>query len=227
MGSSQYFGSEHAPSFWPRRRHFPGPYQQHHFGVCWLLLIDDTDLVTSIEPDTPVTIVTQRMQASMDAWEGGIRGTGGAIVPEKSFWYFVLDFNGNRRITLRHLEPHTLGGRLAPDGKNNLAELEFLRHEAARWAGDLTHTGHLLLSNTSTISRKLHYPLPATTFSPCDIPPLRFAVRSEGVPVSRYRKLPGRSVRGNLCRFVPANTEALPPMPTNPRPLFPAEATTR
>jgi hypothetical protein len=29
------------------------------------------------------------MQAAMDTWEGGLRATGGALEPEKSFWYLI------------------------------------------------------------------------------------------------------------------------------------------
>lgn len=29
------------------------------------------------------------MHASIDAWEGGLRATGGALAPEKTFWYLV------------------------------------------------------------------------------------------------------------------------------------------
>jgi hypothetical protein len=29
------------------------------------------------------------MQSAMDTWEGGIRATGGALKPEKSFWYLI------------------------------------------------------------------------------------------------------------------------------------------
>ena len=84
------------------------------------------------------------MQRSLDHWEGGIRATGGAIVPEKSHWY-LIDFKwdqGNwhyatkedapatltvqdstgQRCTLDQLSTHearrTLGVRLAPDGND-------------------------------------------------------------------------------------------------------------
>jgi hypothetical protein len=42
--------------------------------------VDDTDLVTS-EPQVSKIQVMGKMQNSLDAWEGGLRATGGAIVP--------------------------------------------------------------------------------------------------------------------------------------------------
>ena len=54
--------------------------------------VDDTDqIVTSPEDDATFQEIAHRMQASVTAWQGGIRATGGAIVPEKSHWY-LIDF---------------------------------------------------------------------------------------------------------------------------------------
>jgi hypothetical protein len=38
------------------------------------------------------TEVMQEMQEGIDRWEGGLKATGGAIVPEKS-WVYPIDFN--------------------------------------------------------------------------------------------------------------------------------------
>jgi hypothetical protein len=52
--------------------------------------VDDTDLIiTSQNPDDTDADVAIRMQQALDLWEGGIRATGGAIVPEN--WY-LIDF---------------------------------------------------------------------------------------------------------------------------------------
>jgi hypothetical protein len=80
--------------------------------------------------------------SALDLWEGGIRATGGAIVPEKSHWYLinfiwrqgnwkyvteaeaptqirVRDCDGNvavlERLSLSDAR-RTLGVKLAPDG---------------------------------------------------------------------------------------------------------------
>jgi hypothetical protein len=54
--------------------------------------VDDTDLVTS-DPGGSKEKIIQKMQHSLDAWEGGLRATGGAIVLEKSHWY-LIEFGG-------------------------------------------------------------------------------------------------------------------------------------
>ena len=110
---------------------------------------DDTDLCSfSNEADSTDAPVSADMQHTMNLWEGGVRATGGALVPEKSFWYLV-DFKwcqGNwsyataedcpASLTLRDATGHlcilerlspsevrrTLGVRLALDGNSN-AEL--------------------------------------------------------------------------------------------------------
>jgi len=51
--------------------------------------VDDTDVVTNLGLTASGSAVAAHMQQGIDAWEGGIRATGGALVPEKSFWYLV------------------------------------------------------------------------------------------------------------------------------------------
>jgi hypothetical protein len=156
--------------------------------------VDDTDLVEF--PDEPTTAlqVAQTMQESIDAWEAGIRATGGAIVPEKSHWYLVtyrwqngkwryarktedlfditvLDEHGHRQ-TLTRLHAldseRTLGSRICPKGSMN-KEKAHLRECTDTWA-DQIRTGKLPRRLTwhallSTIMRTLSYPLPITTFT--------------------------------------------------------------
>ena len=157
--------------------------------------VDDTDLCeTARADDTSAENVTKRMQAALNTWEGGIRATGGAIVPGKSHWY-LIDFdwkNGAWKYAPMDRSPaqlcvqdaqgitaplerlptyearRTLGVRLAPDG-NNKAEHAYLRAQSQAW-GDQVRSGHLprhlaWQALTSTLLPKLRYPLPATTFS--------------------------------------------------------------
>ena len=157
--------------------------------------VDDTDLVeTARHTLETVQEVASRMQESLTAWEGGLRATGGAIVPEKSHWY-LIDFvwkdgtwryatlaETNLGLTVKDCYGHsktierldvsdarrTLGVRLAPDG-NNDAEVQFLTERAKDWA-DRVRTGHLPRrlvweSMNTTIFKSLQYPLPATTLS--------------------------------------------------------------
>ena len=52
--------------------------------------VDDTDL-GSTSPDRNATgeMVADMLQSAVTDWEGGIRATGGAIVPKKTHWYLV------------------------------------------------------------------------------------------------------------------------------------------
>ena len=157
--------------------------------------VDDADLIeTARSTLETVQDVAARMQESLTAWEGGLRATGGAIVPEKSHWYLidfvwkdgfwryasleetncglkVRDCDGNSK-TIERLAVsearRTLGVRLAPDG-NNDEEAKFLRERAKDWA-DRVRTGHLPRrlvweSMNTTILKSLQYPLPATTLT--------------------------------------------------------------
>lgn len=56
--------------------------------------VDDTDLIQTSKALQPSEEVIAEMQWSLNAWEGGIRATGGAIIPEKSRW-FLVDFHWN------------------------------------------------------------------------------------------------------------------------------------
>ena len=52
--------------------------------------VDDTDLIQSASnPNDSSTTVAKNMQRALDTWEGALRATGGAIVPDKSFWYLI------------------------------------------------------------------------------------------------------------------------------------------
>jgi hypothetical protein len=104
--------------------------------------VDDTDLIQSNPAITSYTKVIQSLQQALDTWEGGLKATCGAIVPEKSFWHmidfhlspglwkyktaqecpgslFVNDIHGQRqqlrRFEVSHAET-TLGVDIAPDG---------------------------------------------------------------------------------------------------------------
>jgi len=49
--------------------------------------IDDTDLCVSGQSTVAQTV--QSMQGSITNWEGLLCTTGGALVPEKCFWYLL------------------------------------------------------------------------------------------------------------------------------------------
>ncbi len=98
------------------------------------------------------------MQQAVTNWEGLLRATGGALVPEKCFWYFIdFKLNNNkwtykkrnqvpgsisildsdrRQVIIQRLETsearRTLGVRLAPDG-NMQTEITYLLATAKDW----------------------------------------------------------------------------------------------
>ena len=68
-----------------------------------------------------------QMQASLDMWEGGLRASGGALVPEKSHWYlikFLWDSEGCMRYATCQDEPATLSVRGADGQTTPLTRLE-------------------------------------------------------------------------------------------------------
>jgi hypothetical protein len=107
-------------------------------------------------------VLACRMQTAMDTWEGGSRATGGALKPEKEFWYIisfqwtqcmwrygtvaetptsvsVLNAAGNM-VVLDWLEVNearkTLGVTTAPDG-NITTEYELPLRESHKWASQV------------------------------------------------------------------------------------------
>ena len=159
--------------------------------------VDDTDLLEFNSRDPHITIdeVMEKMQQAVNRWEGGLKTTGGALVPSKSWVYpvsFKFDEEGewsyetlaeidiettvndhhDQQRTLPQEEAHTakktLGVFLAPDGNNDRAVQE-LRDTAQTW-GEKIKTSHIdkktaWLATESTILKTLQYPLPALTLS--------------------------------------------------------------
>jgi hypothetical protein len=192
--------------------------------------VDDTDLIIS-PADTTATgnDVAARMQASLDLWEGGIRATGGAIVPAKSHWYLidfiwklgdwryateaetpsnltVRDCDGRTQVLARlsvNVARRTLGAYLAPDG-NDQTQFEVLRAAARTWK-DQIRTGHLPRrlvweSMATTILKTLQYPLPATTLTRQQCDAIMVPILQGGLPASGIaRTFPRAVVYAPIC----------------------------
>ena len=107
--------------------------------------------------------IAEKMRDSIDLWEGGLKTTGGAIVPEKG-WIYPLDFvfdtkvnahyrklqdmschftfknQHDERITLQQHEANfgkeILGVFLAPDGNNEQAFQDLLQ-KAKKWSDNI------------------------------------------------------------------------------------------
>jgi hypothetical protein len=136
--------------------------------VCYTF-VDDSDVVHSSTDDDPYTSdLVSEMQQVVDMWEGGLRASGGALVPSKSYW-FLIDFvfecnrwryarleecpgiltirniNGNNRVELERLDIHeareTLGVFIAMDGNQQAHQFLELLGKAHLWA-DKVRTGH-------------------------------------------------------------------------------------
>jgi len=139
---------------------------KQHWAMAGFAFVDDTDLIVS-DVSQQASAVMTKMQQSLTMWHKLLQATGGDLVPEKCFWYFV-DFkwhnlkwvyktvqespgqlqvtsNNNKPITLQRLEPwearRTLGVRIAPDG-NNDAKVQYLSQVAAEWRTKMA-TAHI------------------------------------------------------------------------------------
>ena len=226
--SEEYFSSEHravpfqgilqgngaAPTIWVlvstpllnmlrtamNGAHIISPISSEQSHIVGYAFVDDTDLITidMRENHRNTEDIMIDMQEGIDRWEGGLRTTGGAIVPEKS-WVYPIDFTFDTtgkwkyksveeigaqfsvrdetqtRINLTQVEPNegrcTLGVFLSPDG-NDKAAIEDLRQKAMTWR-DHIRCGHLnateaRLATDSTIMKSLEYPLLALNLSDKD-----------------------------------------------------------
>ncbi len=125
-------------------------------GFSGFAFVDDTDLCVSGHSN--ITQTAKMMQSSITNWEGLLRTTGGALVPEKCFWYLIEQtwsdgkwmYKPNKTIpaNLKVVDTHghlntiprlevtearrTLGVRLAPDS-NSTEELCYLKMVAIEW----------------------------------------------------------------------------------------------
>jgi hypothetical protein len=156
--------------------------------------VDHTDIIESKPHQQHYLGVVNQLQRAVDTWEGGLKATCGAIVPEKTFCYFVdfkwsseswyyigidecpssiyiNDINGQRK-ELRRCQTNdaqeTLGVYLAPDGNAKQQQLK-MEKLATSWA-DSMRTGQIPKDDTwlalqSTIWKSLSYPLPALNMS--------------------------------------------------------------
>jgi hypothetical protein len=135
------------------------------------------------------------MQQVVDMWEGGLRASGGALVPAKSYWFLIhfifernqwryaredecpgnltiQDIDGSARVELERLDikeaRETLGVFIAMDG-NQKAQTQELWEKATQWA-DKVRTGtfshaEAWFSLQFCIMKSLEYPLMATSLS--------------------------------------------------------------
>jgi len=124
-----------------------GAISGHSRKLAGFAFVNDTDLIVTDTEQDAMTVATW-MQDAVEEWEALLSTTGGALVPEKCFWYMVnFEFHGSKwqysrpsrsvklavRNVMGELTPipqlpvmegrQTLGVRVAPDG-NNAAEFK-------------------------------------------------------------------------------------------------------
>jgi hypothetical protein len=156
--------------------------------------VDDTDVIESKLDMVDYNNAVSKLQITVDTWEGGLKATCGAIVPEKTYWYlidfhwssgtwryktidkcpgtvFLKDIQGCRKELTRYETydaQETLGVFLTPDGNTRQQQLK-MRNQAIQWA-DCMRTGSISkedawLAFQSTIWKSLSYSLPALNLS--------------------------------------------------------------
>jgi hypothetical protein len=154
--------------------------------------VDDSDIIHSTRESPSRT--AEGLQQAVDTWEGGLKVTGGAFGPEKSYWYLVsFKWSGGRwiyapvedtpstlymndinkvRKAVRRIDTHqaeeTLGVWIAPNG-NTTVQCNKMKEKALLWA-DHMRTGSIRkhetwLALTSTIWHTLCYPLNSTNLT--------------------------------------------------------------
>jgi len=73
-----------------------GAISQQLCTVASFAFIDDTDLCI-MHPSNQAEPVVDTMQKAVTHWEGLLQATGGALVPEKCFWYLIdFEFNNGK-----------------------------------------------------------------------------------------------------------------------------------
>ena len=83
------------------------------------LFVDDTDLIVIPNKDDSTKDIQQRLQAAVNYWNGILGVSGGALRPEKCYWYMVefLWHNGIPRLVQDYHDPITLtqpNGQMCP-----------------------------------------------------------------------------------------------------------------
>ncbi len=195
--------------------------------IAGFTFVDDTDLCVT-HPTDQVNQVAGHMQKAVTLWEGLLRATGGALVPEKCFWYLVAFEHSNNKwkylkcnqapgnITIldtdRHpnlvqrLEPYeaqrTLGVRLAP-GSNMETELDYLLDVVKDWQRKMKNSKlgrwESMFSLRNVLLRKLVYPLLATTFTKEQCQIIMSPILAQGLPLAGFiRTFPHALAHGPL-----------------------------
>jgi hypothetical protein len=191
---------------------------QEHFSFVCYAFVDDTDLLHSSEPDIGLAGLVEEMQSVVDTWEGGLRASGGALVPDKSYWYLIhftfknnqwrydsiedtpgtltiRDVSGLNRVMLDRLEVYeareTLGVFIAMDGTQEV-QMEAMLAITRKWA-DRVRSGRLThaeawFSIILCIMKTLEYPLMATNLSQDQCDTIMQPILDAGLPALGFNR---------------------------------------
>ena len=205
---------------------FESPLSHERTHLVGFAFVDDTDLVTfnMQRKDVKWNEIGTAMQEAIDRWEGGLKATGGAILPNKS-WVYPIDFNFDNDGKAEYKTPEeighqfsvldkdesrinlltctagegkeTLGVVLAPNGNNEDA-FKTLKKKAQTWR-DHVRAGHLLprlawQAATTTIMKSLEYSLPALTLSEDQCNKLMGIVKEGLMPKAQLKNMPNAAL---------------------------------
>lgn len=186
--------------------------ERHH--IVGFAFVDDTDIIDVDMRDDKRTLedAAESMQTAIHRWEGGLKATGGAIRPDKSWIYpigFSFDTSGkwsyientkedfdfkvrDENEDLKSLPimeanegKETLGVYLAPDG-NNADMIKYLQDKTLHWK-ELIRSGHLSKKDArqalnTTIMKSIEYALPALTLTEQECKKIMKPILEAGLP---------------------------------------------
>ena len=174
---------------------FQAPMSKQEMEICGFGFVDDTDIIANCGLNNNPEETIQQMQKVIHCWDGVARTTGGALAPDKSWWYLIhfdwtkgdpkfgkleelrkqtlegKDKDGTT-VQLEYLDPsiakEMLGVFLAPDGRND-RQLQIFQDKMKDFA-EMVRTGHLDRQEAWTALnavaiKKIEYALPALTLT--------------------------------------------------------------
>ena len=178
--------------------------------------VDDTDLIQTAKQQESIHDVMERLQDSLNHWEGLIKATGGALSVGKCRWWAMdfewtpggswklkkqvpntltaIDHNGTRQ-PITQLETNeafeTLGVYLAPNGDNRCA-VDNLRDAASKWSEKLRRSflqsSETYKAITTTIMKKLEYPLTALTLTEKECDTVMYPILQSTLPRTHFSR---------------------------------------
>ena len=212
--------------------HIQGPISGEKLHIAGFSFVDDTDVVQTATDSETREELLQTTQQSLNLWEGGLRTTGGALVPSKSDWTLVdfevkegewqytqcnqaeklsvRDAQGDR-YNLKQLSTSTgrltLGVYISGDG-NWKDEIDYLTQMSKDWA-EKVRVGQIQrhdawMAFRLTIRKSLDYCLQATYLTKKELHKIHSAALCRGLSASGIVRTMDRTI----C-YAPAKYQGL------------------